>query len=119
VLWCLNAMQGEKKGRGGSRYAYPWDASITYDRYAQVRVGTWTGCVRIGGEGKSRLCNRAILNSFAVSLCTDDFKAGLPPYDGEWQPKHLVEGEWYNILPESVKREDEQLRYRLWMSITI
>lgn len=38
-----------------------------------------------------------------LRACADDFKAKLRPYDGEW----------YDILPESVRIEDEQLRHRL------
>lgn len=45
-----------------------------------------------------------------LRVCKDDFRTNLCPYDGEWQSIHLVQGEWHNILPESVQLEDERLQ---------
>ena len=45
-----------------------------------------------------------------IRVCKDDFRAGLRPYDRERQPIHLVQGEWYTILPGSVQLEDERLQ---------
>jgi serine/threonine protein kinase len=37
----------------------------------------------------------------------------LTPYEEDWQPLHLTDGEWYSLMPKSVVSEDEKLRLLL------
>jgi serine/threonine protein kinase len=34
----------------------------------------------------------------------------LKPFEENWKPLHLVDGEWYSLMPESATAEDEELR---------
>jgi serine/threonine protein kinase len=45
-----------------------------------------------------------------IRVWNDDVADALVPYNGNWQPINLLEGEWYSLTPASVLAEDANIQ---------